>query len=96
MLTEKKQDQLDEIMDHFDFGIVHKAMTANNWKWVLDDGIHYEVPDESRLRQVARRLITHAIKDNISTSTGGFCVTIDTDCIKLEFILSEYEVWKDL
>ena len=94
MLTEKQQDQLDEIMDHFDFGKVHKAMDATNWKWSLDEGIN-AVPNECQLRQAARRLITHAMINNVSISTGGFYASIDMDYPKLEFILSEYEVWSE-
>ena len=64
------QEQIDEIMDTFDFDRVHEVMKAVNWKWHTDS--ECEVPDQYKLRQEARRLLKVLFKNRMA-ATGGFC-----------------------
>lgn len=66
------EDQIEEIMDEFNFHRVHDVMTHLNWRW-WDCG---EVPSVSRMRKVARDLLKEVSKgdsDVVSLATGGFC-----------------------
>jgi hypothetical protein len=61
-------NQMDEIMDSFDFDKVNKMMCAVNWKWATtEDG----VPSKYELRKEARRLMRCAINGE-DCATGGF------------------------
>jgi hypothetical protein len=61
------QEQIDEIMDSFDFQKVHKIMEAINWRW------HEEgVPDVYSLRTLARKHLKEAVEIKGAISSGGF------------------------
>jgi len=70
-------NQMDEIMDSFDFDQVQKIMSATDWMWVLAEK---GVPDQYELRREARRLMKQAINGE-DCGTGGFraWVTEGTD-----------------
>jgi hypothetical protein len=70
-------NQLDEIMDSFDFDQVQKMMSAADWIWARSEN---GVPDQYELRQEARRLMKQAINGEYC-ATGGFraWVTDGTD-----------------
>jgi hypothetical protein len=70
-------NQMDEIMDSFDFDKVNKMMCAVDWKWATTEN---EVPDQYELRKSARRLMKQAIAGE-DCATGGFraWVTDGTD-----------------
>jgi hypothetical protein len=74
------QEQIDEIMDTFDFGRVHDAMTLLDWCW--DIGEHAHIPDEAELRKCARRLLREAV-DSKYTATGGFTAVRHGDIMSL-------------
>jgi hypothetical protein len=61
-------NQLDEIMDTFDFDQVGKMMSATDWIWARSEN---GVPDQRELRQEARRLMKQAIAGE-DCATGGF------------------------
>jgi hypothetical protein len=61
-------NQMDEIMDTFDFDKVNKMMCAVDWKWATTEN---EVPDQYELRKSARRLMKQAIAGE-DCATGGF------------------------
>lgn len=74
------QDQIDYIMDTFDFNKVKKAMDALDWTWASSDGI----PEEYELRIQARELLNSTATQVLRTgtnkymlATGGFKVTYD-------------------
>lgn len=97
-----RQEQIDEVMDHFDFEKVHKVMTALEWTYWDTDG----VPELFRLRRTARKLLNYAMDDAektelvsvwYSTGTGGFNVSsrkVETGAIRLKmnFEISSWEV----
>jgi hypothetical protein len=61
-------NQLDEIMDSFDFGQVQKMMSSTDWIWVRSEN---GVPDQRELRKEARILMKQAIAGE-DCATGGF------------------------
>jgi hypothetical protein len=99
-MTQKQQDAIDGIMDHFKFEQVRQVMELLNWEWVAaEEGI----PTVPELRQEARRLLKMAFKEKTDVSTGGFHVRYDSDAdggefIQLMFAVEEWyeDVEKDL
>jgi len=73
-MTKKEvlNNQVDEIMDSFDFRKVESVMQHLNWMWKDSE----TTPDEYEIRQEARSLMRMAIKQGESVSTGGFIVTL--------------------
>ena len=67
------QEQMDEIMDSFEFDNVLSVMQHLNWEWESCKG----VPDEYEIRKAARRVMKYAIDCNGSAGTGGFHATVD-------------------
>ena len=99
-MTQKQQDAIDGIMDHFKFEQVRQVMELLNWEWVMaEEGI----PTVPELRQESRRLLKMAFKEKTDVSTGGFHVRYDSDAdggefIQLMFAVEEWyeDVEKDL
>lgn len=88
------ETKIDEIMDWFDFAKVAKTMYALDWKWrVVGNG---GVPDESYIREFARRQLREATGvwkpgSHITTGTGGFEVEIYSDGeVTLRFVVSDW------
>jgi hypothetical protein len=73
-MTKKEvlNNQVDEIMDSFDFRKVESVMQHLNWKWKDSN----TPPDEYEIRQNARSLMRMAINQGESVSTRGFIVTL--------------------
>ena len=69
-MTKKEvlNNQVDEIMDSFDFHRVASVMEHLNWIW---NGSKTP-PDEYEIRKEARSIMRVAIKSGESVSTGGF------------------------
>ena len=61
------QEQIDNIMDSFEFDKVVKMMEATNWTWASVNGI----PTEQDLRRAARERLRDAVESGAS-SCGGF------------------------
>ena len=72
-MKRKREDVVNEVMDHFDYEKVLKAMDALDWKWVSVDTMHV-----SDLRRGSRRLLNQAFlewedtKEDQNIATGGF------------------------
>ncbi len=64
------QEQIDEIMDDFEFDKVHQIMTALKWKWVTSENPK-EVPELWEIKKAARSHLKSAVKSE-SSSSGGF------------------------
>jgi hypothetical protein len=64
------QEQIDEIMDRFDFERVHDVMMHLNWTW--RDAL--EPPTTYEIRAHARERLKDAVKHG-SSNTGGFVAT---------------------
>jgi len=70
-----EQDDIDEIMDEFDFVKVKQTMDALEWEWGMDG-----VPYIGDMRKVVRNLFKAAMEhgeheSSYIISTGGFHVT---------------------
>ena len=81
------EEQIEEIMDYFDFGRVAKTMEVLNWRWASSDG----VPNEGELRRTARQLLRAVAKEgpDSHTGTGGFYARNDKwNCLSLDFVVS--------
>jgi hypothetical protein len=62
------QDQIDNIMDTFEFARVAKMMKADGWKWHGDA----ETPCESEIRALARKHLRAVVDTgDCSVDSGG-------------------------
>ena len=79
-MSKSKQEQIDEIMDNFDFNKVAKIMDFLGWKWYMKE---YRVPEESEIRKEARKHLSKTYDygegqgREYCTVTGGFKYTYD-------------------
>ena len=64
------QEQIDEIMDTFDFEGVHEWMEHSQWVWATLDGAS-RVPDIYEIRAEARNRLKQAAKTGFACA-GGF------------------------
>lgn len=80
-ITESVMDDIEDILDNFDFERVHKVMVALDWRWVDLYVDKTEIPDMHRLRKTARGLLKQAYKisvrdshleDTMVVASGGF------------------------
>lgn len=90
-------DEIDYILDTFNFERVHVAMTALDWKWREP----HAIPTIVRLKQCAKHLLDTAYKEKITICTGGLQATYhppikDSDLLidsgpilSLSFVLTE-------
>jgi hypothetical protein len=70
-MKHKLHEQIDAIMDEFDFDHVYSMMVDYNWTW--GGGDDSEVPHVSDIRKTSRRLLRRLVEENCRiTSTGGF------------------------
>ena len=91
-------DEIDDIMDNFDFAKVRECMELLNWKWVNHDDGGFEVPKTSIIKKTARRLMQEAMdssKASYSVGTGGFQVDKTTEenkvYLSLSFVLTSWD-----
>ncbi len=81
-----RQEQIDDIMDSFNFDAVSKCMVLLEWGWASSEG---KVPSIFEIKKEARRLLRSVNVGSIET--GGFKVAIDEDnCLTLEFIIDDW------
>ena len=82
------QNQMDEVMDWFDFEKVHRCMVALNWTW-YDVG----VPDVPTMRKKVREYMVDAYRVNGAVGSGGFEVEYneDTKSFKVRFVVADWD-----
>jgi hypothetical protein len=68
---EAVEEQIDDIMDDFDFDKVHKIMEFLNWEWWFEEN-EKRVPEVSELRKKAREYLRYVAKHGGTTGSGGF------------------------
>jgi hypothetical protein len=92
-LSKESGKLIDEIMDEFDFEIVHRTMKALDWKWSGCDGI----PSIGDLRRMARELLQELLRNDKYhlTGTGGLYAYRIADTVGLRFEVTSYEVEKE-
>ena len=86
MITQDIQNDIDDILDWFDFERVAKVMECLNWEWGrsvgkegdFEDALPY-IPNVPELRKEARRLLRSTVEqalksgeETYTVSTGGF------------------------
>jgi hypothetical protein len=88
-------DEIDYIIDKFNFERVHVAMTAVDWKWAKQNLVPTEVPSIARLKETAYRILKIAFKEKTTVTTGGLQAvyhppeeTLDV-ILSLSFVLDE-------
>lgn len=83
------EKKISEILDNFDFEMVHKAMIALEWNWYM--GICGEgIPSVGALKKVAGELLSDAWMKKTTISSGGFSAEYYDGDIALRFILEEF------
>ncbi len=98
-MSEEYEKAVGDILSHFDFGKVHRAMVALNWWWGVGAG-GTGVPDEAKLREKAYLLLsgleTKHVLGDVNIESGGLRASL-RHCIdgqpqlKLEFVLASTE-----
>ena len=92
-MDQKYLDQINEIMDYFDFAEVAKTMKALNWCWYPST----EAPNEPEIRTFARNQLTSFVKmieedkDTSYVCCGGFKSSVHNGFLKLEFVVSSWD-----
>jgi len=82
-------NEIDEILDEFDFEKVHKVMVALGWEWYDTDG----VPSIAELRKKARHLLKELVNSkHQSIGTGGFTAYMHDGLLGLRFEVSSHEI----
>ena len=80
-------EQIEEIMNNFDFHKVRTVMRVMGWTWHEDE----HPPSIGRLRETALKLLTKLKdKDSIINSTGGFEAIKFEEELHLYFCVEEY------
>lgn len=86
-MSKSKQEQIDEIMDNFDFNKVARVMEFLDWKWYLKD---CRVPVESEIRKEVRMNLSKAFDygqgqgRKYTMITGGFVHSYDPQYTELQ------------
>ncbi len=87
-----RKEQIDQIISHFDWGRVHKAMVALNWKW-CSSSMENSIPSIGELIVCATGLLNDVSPNDTYRATGGFKATCDINgYLGLEFIVSEWNI----
>jgi len=68
---EALQEQIDDIMDSFEFEDVHNWMKHVGWGWGVPGSTEMEIPDLYEIKRAARQRLKEAAAHGFS-STGGF------------------------
>ena len=65
---------INDVMEYFNFKRVHEIMIATEWEWLdsFEGEDKYHVPDEQKIRKLAKKLLKRAWKERAIISTGGF------------------------
>lgn len=95
--TPTLDEQITEIMDTFDFALMHRVMEFMGWRWAGVDevtGAGLFLPAEADLRTLARRMLREvAAHDGDNTrSTGGFAATKRHGFLSLSFVAEYWEM----
>lgn len=89
MKKAKAKEQIDLILESFDFKKVHSTMTFLDWKWRFDNGIR--VPTYQELQHNAKLQLEKVAESKEETATcsiGGFRAYKEGNILQLSFILT--------
>ncbi len=88
MISKEKQELIDEVIDNFDFKIVHGVMTVMNWEWIRNG--QKSVPTIEELKAEANFLLEQSIINNMSYTCGGLLSSYKEGVLGLKFVLESY------
>lgn len=90
---EINNEDIDYILDYFDFEKVKQVMDCLEWYWHSSEN---GVPSIGELRKCARRLLKEVLEEGMKSkksiilhATGGFKATYHKGELSLEFIVTE-------
>ena len=66
-------NDLNHILDEFDFERVNDVMKSICWEWVMSDG-RYGIPSIPELRKHARKLLEETVSGLISSNESDYCI----------------------
>ena len=87
------QDQIDNILDNFDFARIRTMMKAVDWTWGWDGARHF--PDEAELRQSARGHLRNVAGTGNEVSCSGGFTAMNLDGVLHLFWGVDSWVWTD-
>ena len=85
--TPSLEDQIENIMKHFDFAEVHRCMTLMNWTWAPER----QVPSITRMKKTVRESLREVstMPAGWMISSGGFTATMIAEkCLLLQFVVA--------
>jgi hypothetical protein len=86
----KEEEQLDLVLNNFDFGRVRKAMVALDWRWA-----NKGIPTLGDLYNEAERLLIKAQEEKCTIATGGLvAMGTKSGVLSLSFVVEEVVVLK--
>jgi hypothetical protein len=100
MITPEQQNQIDYIMENFDFRKVHEYMTSVGWKWWNSKTDKMELPEEYELKQRARHYLNQTFIEKLQRNgSGGFNVIRftgtddegDWERVSLMFVIEDWD-----
>ena len=68
-MSDADQNQIDQIMDNFDFEEAYELFKAMNWTW--HSGGHVRVPEPPELKKKAREYLRHLASNKELSFTGS-------------------------
>lgn len=80
------EQQIQNILEYFDFERVHETMVKLNWTWVSSDLKLEYIPEIEELKEHAKERLENAIKYKWSES-GGFIATNTSGVLNLYFVV---------
>jgi hypothetical protein len=83
-----KEEQIEEILDEFDFYKVQRVMNTLNWKW-YNKGNVYEIPSVGQMRKHARKLLEECFNGNSYAASGGFWASREDGGLSLKFVVED-------
>jgi len=87
----KQDQQIDMVLNNFDFHAVRQAMGALNWQWAPEN----RVPTLGELYNKAEALLNTAVDENTVISSGGFEAACVDGGMALRFVIEEVTVYED-
>ena len=102
-----RSEAINDIVEHFNWDRVHKAMVALDWRWASEDVDDYGVPTLGAIFKCAIDLLHRAYdgaeihREDYMAGTGGFRAQayVDSDTkeiieLKLAFELCSWEYYE--
>lgn len=81
-------DQIENLMNGFDFETIHNYMVHVNWKYYND-----KIPSVEEIKEMARSLLINVINDQMrSCRSGGFLAIRSNRYLELHFTIESASI----